>query len=160
MQYMWLSRSMQEKPFGMMSRLLRRTALKFISWMFTGSKCWLLAGIKKRQLENEEIEKQIEEEKRKLRLAKLGRVFTYHRKHFWNIVGNIVGNIPVELRRELVLFSTIHSTPVEESNFDPDSFEEAFWQDLRDAFLWQEYYEDKDDSDELMQLVPLLRRLM
>ena len=89
-----------------------------------------------------------------MRESYLGYTFTFDRGRFWEILGNV----PRELRQELVHFGLANPPRIEQTAIDALDFERLSFQDPRRANIWQEYFSDTGDDDDLMALIRMLRR--
>ena len=111
-------------------------------------------GIAQRRAEDEEHEKQMEEEEREKRRARLGHMFTFARQHFWKL-----GDIPKELRKELVEFGLTHPPRFTNHFIEPSAFEEVYFKDVEVAHSWQEEWSDEHEDDDLLVLLRFLRKI-
>jgi len=112
-------------------------------------------GIAQRRSEDDEYEKAMEEEDRDMRRARLGHMFTFNRQHFWKLLGNI----PTELRKELVEFGLTHPPRFTDHVIEPSAFEEVYFNHDEAAFCWQEEWSDEHEDDDLLVLIRLLRKV-
>ena len=62
-----------------------------------------------------------------------------------------------ELKRGLVEFGVAHPPRLKRAPLAPRDFVRLYFSCPREAYIWQEYYSDRDDDDELMQLLRKLR---
>ena len=112
-------------------------------------------GIAQRRAEDEEYEKQMEEEERDMRRARLGHMFTFDRQHFWKLLGDI----PKELRKELVEFGLTHPPRFTNDFIERSAFEEVYFKDVEVAHSWQEEWSDEHEDDDLLVLLRFLRKI-
>jgi hypothetical protein len=97
-----------------------------------------------------------EEDYREMRINRLGHVFTFERKDFWQRCRNA----PDELRRALTSFAVQHPPLQNTSDLTWKVFEDFFIAHASVAYAWQEHYSDDNDEDSLMTLIGLIRRLV
>ena len=113
-------------------------------------------GIAKRRAQADEVEREIQEDERDMRLASFGYTFTFDRQHFWNEVNGM----PSDLRKSLIRFGLSHAPSDALPPLLHQEFERLFFDDPRAANAWQEQYSDEDDSDDLVRLLRILRMVL